>query len=533
MASMTLTDPIVQPSRGTVDQVYDFAVEQGAQRLPFLRDYLEESWRLSEIDGIDFSEMSAQSAHETGNWAGKGFENNTNWTELGNPAGLAITNSENKSVNYKSGTDAARAHHVHMWLYRYGPLKPGDALYQYRDLDGHYTEAATGTNTYSTNKPYAASVKTLADFQPNGQWALLLPYPAAGDRYGDRIVKKAKEIWGNDLKVEDPPVTTPSTPEEPGEQETPVPNAELLKPTFVSAPVTKERDRQGFNYGTRGPIVGLVIHETQGRGTGEWYQRFFSCPNGERCEDALVDWLIDRDGKLYEFQDPYNTNRIPWASGGTVGGAIGAAAVAKYRNTFGGVNAVFAAVEMVKTDAEALTPAQIQTAGKLLAYVMAKAGYPANDWRYPDVLGGQVYTAPHHSDLYASTTCRIGESDKNAICTICDSELTAFYAGTTPADTTNYAEAHPVTKGSRVVNNHIFFAPGGKTVQMDVYPYEWGDSGALPTGPKIVKGTKITQDQISHYVQGTDGNLWVIVTGLAGVKDGSRVPASALVADAA
>lgn len=96
-----------------------------------------------------------------------------------------------------------------------------------------------------------------------------------------------------------------------------------------------------------------------------------------------------------------------------------------------------------------------------------------------------------------------------------------------------YVDAHPVAKGSRIINEHIFFAPGGKTVQVDVYPFEWGDATAAPTGPKIVKGTKIAQDQISHYVQGTDGNLWVVVTGLAGVKDGSRVPANALVADAA
>ena len=131
-----------------------------------------------------------------------------------------------------------------------------------------------------------------------------------------------------------------------------------------------------------------MIHETQGIDTGPGYQKFFSCEtdtscrdfgicsDGERCNNALVDWLIDQQGRLWEYQDPYNTNRIPWASGGPEnnGNPIGAAINGKYRGFFGGVNRVYAAVEMVKTDAGSLTPAQIFTAGKLLAYVMAKAG---------------------------------------------------------------------------------------------------------------------------------------------------------------
>lgn len=220
---------------------------------------------------------------------------------------------------------------------------------------------------------------------------------------------------------------------------------ETIKPQYTIAPVTKRSDNQGFNYGTRGPIVGLVIHETQGLGSGPGYQKFFSCrtdtscseygicSDGERCQNALVDWLIDQDGMLWEYQDPYDTNRIPWASGGPEnnGNAIGKAINAKYRGVFGGINKVYAAVEMVKTDSGSLTQAQITTAGRLLAYVMAKAGYPANDWEYPDVLGGNIYTAPHHSDV-SQTSCRIGDSDKNAIKAVCSTTLAAFYQGTTP-----------------------------------------------------------------------------------------------------
>jgi hypothetical protein len=234
-------------------------------------------------------------------------------------------------------------------------------------------------------------------------------------------------------------VDVPSTPEEP------MPPPGTIKPQYTVAPVEKQRDGQGFNYGTRGPVVGLVIHETQGRGTGQWYHDFFSCPNGERCEDALVDWLIDRDGMLWEYQDPYNTNRIPWASGGPEnnGNPIGKAINAKYRNVFGGVNKVYAAVEMVKTDSEALTPAQIQAGGKLLAYVMAMRGYPANDWEYPDVLGGTINTAPHHSDI-SQTSCRISDSDKAAMKQVCTRVLSAYYQGTSPGENPTPEPPKPV-----------------------------------------------------------------------------------------
>lgn len=235
-------------------------------------------------------------------------------------------------------------------------------------------------------------------------------------------------------------------------------NPEILKPEFISAYATKRSDGQGFNYGTRGPIVGIVEHERQGRiGTAKAGQEFFSCvtddscakygicSDGERCQNALVDWEILRSGQLVQYQDPYDTNRIPWASGGAEqnGNAIGKAINAKYRGVFGGVNKVFAAVEMEKTDDEPLTAAQIQTGGKLMAYVMAKAGYPANDWEYPDILGGNIYTAPHHSDI-SQTSCRLSDADKAAIKKVCQKELDAFYAGITPGDTpTTPAEPTP------------------------------------------------------------------------------------------
>lgn len=104
--------------------------------------------------------------------------------------------------------------------------------------------------------------------------------------------------------------------------------------------------------------------------------------------------------------------------------------------------------------------------------------------------------------------------------------------GTASPPSTTYADAHPVDKGSQIINEHVFLAPGGKTFQMQTTPREYGDPGAKATGPDIAKGTKITQDQISHYVVGTGDvpNIWLVLTGVENVKDGSRVPADAVIA---
>ena len=109
-------------------------------------------------------------------------------------------------------------------------------------------------------------------------------------------------------------------------------------------------------------------------------------------------------------------------------------------------------------------------------------------------------------------------------------KLALKQGGTTPAPEPTYAPAHPISKGSQIINDHQFLAPGGKTFQRDTIPAEWGDGKDNPTGPTIKKGTIITQDNISHYVQGTDGNLYLVLTGVEGVKDGSRVPAEAVIA---
>lgn len=241
------------------------------------------------------------------------------------------------------------------------------------------------------------------------------------------IAKVVAEIAHNGL---DTPVTTPSTPEEPI-MANPI---DLIKPYLVEAPVTKQWEGQGYNTGKR-IIVGLAEHETQGIMTGRQRQAFFSCPNGERCGDALVDFGIPRnERKIYRFQDPFTTNRIPWASGGSASAITQLArrAVAQMGNPYGGVNAFYAAVEIEKNRGQPMTADQIELTARLLAYICAMNDYPADDWKYPDILGNNVPTSVNHSDLYTSTSCRINDDDRAKFEARCTDLLRAFYAGSNP-----------------------------------------------------------------------------------------------------
>jgi murein DD-endopeptidase MepM/ murein hydrolase activator NlpD len=243
----------------------------------------------------------------------------------------------------------------------------------------------------------------------------------SGGMNGAHIHLEAREFRNGTYWLIDPKdllETLPITSEEPMAGSP----FDIVRNIWVDAPVTKQRDGQGYNVGTR-QVIGIIQHETQGRGAGEWYRQFFSCPSGERCEDALVDYLIDREGKIYQFQDPFTSNRIPWASGGTPNrnSAIGKAVNDKYGN----VNKYYAAVEIVKTDAERMTSSQIEATGRLTAYIMARCGYPANDWKYPDSLGGSIATSANHSDV-SITTCRIDDADRAAFENRCTVLLEAF-----------------------------------------------------------------------------------------------------------
>lgn len=180
-------------------------------------------------------------------------------------------------------------------------------------------------------------------------------------------------------------------------------------PPFVDLPVAKPATG-GFGY-TKIPagsrrIVGVMNHETQGRGSGEWYRNFFSCPGGQRCSDALVDYLITRDGIIFRLNDPAN-DRSPWANGGPLGlEGDGPAFYARFGAH--GVNNSLISIEYEKLDTEDFTDAQVHAGGLLNAYWHDQDG---QDWEsYPYVPRYGCVTSLAHFEI-GTTSCGLGELD--------------------------------------------------------------------------------------------------------------------------
>ena len=180
-------------------------------------------------------------------------------------------------------------------------------------------------------------------------------------------------------------------------------------PPYIDLPVSKPVGG-GFGYtqiarGSR-HIVGVMNHETQGRGSGPWYRDFFSCPDGQRCADALVDYLITRDGAIYRLNDPKN-DRSPWANGGLLGlEGDGPAFYARFGAS--GVNNSLISIEYEKLDDEDFTVAQVNSGGLLNAYWHDQ---DEQDWEpYPYVPKYGCVTSLAHFEI-GTTNCGRGELD--------------------------------------------------------------------------------------------------------------------------
>lgn len=220
------------------------------------------------------------------------------------------------------------------------------------------------------NTPNRAGVKTIGDL--NRRWAI-----DRDDDYGGKLAERANKL----VAAMDPPVTVPSTPEEPvGEEPTmPLIFGRVKKPKYIWAPVYK-RPGAGYNQlSVARHLVGMGIHEWMGGGTEKFLKEFFAClaaglcPSGwtcaagERCGDALVDGFIMKDGTAILINDPWGT-RAPWATGG--GGPYrgdGAAFASVFGS--GGFNSRLMSFEIVKLTNENYTQAQIQTLAEWSAYI--------------------------------------------------------------------------------------------------------------------------------------------------------------------
>lgn len=180
-------------------------------------------------------------------------------------------------------------------------------------------------------------------------------------------------------------------------------------PPFIDLPVSKPAGGGvGYTQIPRGSrqIVGVMNHETQGRGSGQWYRDFFSCPDGQRCADALVDYFIDRQGIIFRFNDPAN-DRSPWANGGPLGlEGDGPAFYARFGAA--GVNNSLISIEYEKLDEEDFTEAQVRSGGLLNAFWHDQ---DQQDWEsYPFVPRYGCVTSLAHFEI-GTTNCGRGELD--------------------------------------------------------------------------------------------------------------------------
>ena len=167
-------DKLVQPSRGTVTQAYDYLLSRGAtQKLTFAKEYLNELYRLCQKYTFDFGIAFGQFCDETD--CGK----SAYWLNNGNPAGLAITGPGVTSMTWTSGQDAARGQIVHWYVYVHGAIPQNDELAQYIHLDPHYQEAL---------QAYGGSASTIQDFA--GHWA-------ENTNYANQIVAHANNAFPN------------------------------------------------------------------------------------------------------------------------------------------------------------------------------------------------------------------------------------------------------------------------------------------------------------------------------------------------
>lgn len=167
------SDPIMGTTRGSVDICYTHAKKISADRLPEVKKYIDEIYRLGPIVGIDAYVLYVQAVHETGD-----FQSSW-WNDRLNPAGIGITGTpsqDNQSRTWTNGTEAAKSHVAHMLMYTLGKIdrggltKANDPRYQ-AYIDAH---GAVGI---------AEEVQDLEN-----TWGI-------DDGYAEAMVRRGNEVW--------------------------------------------------------------------------------------------------------------------------------------------------------------------------------------------------------------------------------------------------------------------------------------------------------------------------------------------------
>ncbi len=444
--------------------------------------------------GIDPLAACAIAWIETGE-AGTGLPFRSRWwigrNNLGNLGVTGDPAQDAASQHWTTPGDGAVALMAHLTAYAYGDRWAGvwdvNTLGNPRVWDRRFDLVLASTG--------GQPITTLGGL--NNRWAV-----DAQNDYGGKLAERANRLQA---AITNPPVSTPSTPAEPAEQEKPVATPQYLDYSSLSFPVEVRLIPASHTHQRTG--LGMTPaystwHDTDNTNAGataemhaDWM--FDGCRN-DRGEVTDTSWHFTVDDHKAIQHIPLN--EVAWHAGDGYNGP--------------GNRTSIAIEECVNRDRDAAKTRA--NAAELHALVIKEL----------DLQGGTVNALKQHN-FWSGKDCPLAIRRAGLWPAIVNkvTECIARIGGTP-----SYAQAHPVAKGSQVINEHQFLAPGGKTFQRDTIPAEWGDGLDNPTGPTIKKGTVITQDNISHYVQGTDGNLYLVLTGIPGVADGSRVPADAVIA---
>jgi hypothetical protein len=140
----------------------------------------------------------------------------------------------------------------------------------------------------------------------------------------------------------------------------------VKKPPIEEMICPKPYDGAGFTRCPPRSVIGVCRHITDGEGSLEWYHDFFST-GGQRQYDALVDFVIDKAGRIGMLNDPFG-NRMPWASGGSDGLEGDGPAFVNARGAFG-INGELASIEHVGVAPNKMTDAQMQSTAELGAWL--------------------------------------------------------------------------------------------------------------------------------------------------------------------
>lgn len=300
------------------------------------------------------------------------------------------------------------------------------------------------------------------------------------------------------------------------------------EPPYIDMIVRKDRPGQGYDVCPPRENIGLVPHETQGDPAGEgvveleWYRSFFSCPNGERCSNALVDWCCARDGTAARFNDP-NGTREPWASGGAPNWSDPDGAAWMNRFGSGKRNEILESVEFIKTDNARLTAAQIAWGAARCAYIADQDKQPWDEYPRPLKHGGTLQLIEHRK--LSLTSCNQHPDDLVAMIAQARAIMKRYQTGggtvTTRPPKPEYAKPVPIEElafyaemdddlvpATVQIGKHLFvFVSDRVKAIRDTRRRQYAYEGSPSIGPDVKEGYDF---YVRWFVEASDGREYYI-----------------------